>query len=124
LGNCQIGSSKIWSWVLRDLDPWMTSLERPSCNSKIQTRLFVIEGIHYKRPAITPCGSCRNWRFGGTYGLHNQSDANRRARNNVSMLRRNTVFPQKCRFLQEPHGVTSQKGAFFIVNAMTTSNLT
>jgi hypothetical protein len=28
------------------------------------------------------------------------------------------------RFLQEPHGVTSQKTPFFIVTAMKTSNLT
>jgi hypothetical protein len=31
---------------------------------------------------------------------------------------------KKCRFLQEPHGVTSQKTAFFIVTAVKTSNLT
>jgi hypothetical protein len=23
---------------------------------------------------VTPCGSCQNWRFGGTYRLHHQSD--------------------------------------------------
>jgi hypothetical protein len=28
------------------------------------------------------------------------------------------------RFLQEPHGITSQKTPFFIVTAMKTSNLT
>jgi hypothetical protein len=33
------------------------------------------------------------------------------------------IFP-KCRFLQEPHGVTSQKTPFFIVTAVKTSNLT
>jgi hypothetical protein len=32
--------------------------------------------------------------------------------------------PPKRRFLQEPHGVTSQKTPFFIVTAMKTSNLT
>jgi hypothetical protein len=30
----------------------------------------------------------------------------------------------KCRFLQKPHGVTSQKTPFFIVTAVKTSNLT
>jgi hypothetical protein len=30
----------------------------------------------------------------------------------------------KCRFLQEPHGDTSQKTTFFIVPAAKTSNLT
>jgi hypothetical protein len=32
--------------------------------------------------------------------------------------------PSKRRFLQEPHGVTSQKTPFFIVTAVKTSNLT
>jgi uncharacterized repeat protein (TIGR01451 family) len=32
--------------------------------------------------------------------------------------------PPKRRFLQEPHGVTSQKTAFFIITAVNTSNLT
>jgi hypothetical protein len=30
---------------------------------------------------VTPCGSCKNRRFGGTYRLHHQGDKNRRARN-------------------------------------------
>jgi hypothetical protein len=42
---------------------------------------------------ITPCGSCRNRRFEGTW----------------------RQFPSKRRFLQEPHGVTSQKTPFFNV---------
>jgi hypothetical protein len=33
-------------------------------------------------------------------------------------------FPSKRKFLQEPHGVTSQKTAFFIVTAVKTSKLT
>jgi hypothetical protein len=32
--------------------------------------------------------------------------------------------PPKCRFLQEPHGVTSQKTTFSIVTAVKTSNIT
>jgi hypothetical protein len=32
--------------------------------------------------------------------------------------------PPKPRFLQEPHGVTTQKTPFFIVTAVKTSNLT
>jgi hypothetical protein len=35
-----------------------------------------------------------------------------------------TDVPPKRRFLQEPHGVTSQKMTFFIVTAVKTSNLT
>jgi hypothetical protein len=44
---------------------------------------------------VTPCGFCKNRRFGGTW-----------------------------RLLQEPHGVTTQETPFFIVTAVKTSNLT
>jgi hypothetical protein len=44
---------------------------------------------------VTPCGSCKNRRFGGTWRLLHHGD-------------------KKSRFLQEPHGVTSQKAPFFI----------
>jgi hypothetical protein len=37
---------------------------------------------------------------------------------------RRRQVPPKRRFLQEPHGVTSQKTQFFIVTAVKTSNLT
>jgi hypothetical protein len=46
---------------------------------------------------------------------------------NRRTLRRNTrrcYIPSKRRFLQEPHGVTSQKTPSFIVTAVKTSNLT
>jgi hypothetical protein len=33
---------------------------------------------------LTPCGCCKNRRFGGTYRLHYHGDDNRRARSNVS----------------------------------------
>jgi hypothetical protein len=35
---------------------------------------------------VTPCGSCKNRRFGGTHRLHHQGDKNRRARNNGRLL--------------------------------------
>jgi hypothetical protein len=35
-----------------------------------------------------------------------------------------TLMMEALRFFQEPHGVTSQKIAFFIVTAVKTSNLT
>jgi hypothetical protein len=63
----------------------------------------------------------KNRRFGGAYRLHHQGEKIQRARNNVSMLRRNT-FPKR-RLLQKLHAVTSQNTAFFIVNAVKTSNL-
>jgi hypothetical protein len=34
---------------------------------------------------VTPCGSRKNQRFGGTFRFHHQGDKNRRARNNVSI---------------------------------------
>jgi hypothetical protein len=33
---------------------------------------------------VTPCGSCKNRRFGGMERLYHQGDKNQRARNNVS----------------------------------------
>jgi hypothetical protein len=33
---------------------------------------------------VTPCGSCKDRRYGGTYRFHHQSDKHRRTRNNVS----------------------------------------
>jgi hypothetical protein len=32
----------------------------------------------------TTCDSCKNIRFGGTYGFHRQGGKNQRAKNNVS----------------------------------------
>jgi hypothetical protein len=86
---------------------------------------------------VMPCGSCKNRRFGGTY-LHHPSGKNPRARCFTCQLLL-TLFPSrwffplwwwryvplKRRFLQEPHGVTSQKTPFCIVAAaVRTSNLT
>jgi hypothetical protein len=91
---------------------------------------------------ITPCGSSKNRRFGGTYRLHHQVDKSRWTRkmlaatSNRSMLRRSkkyffvatnvvpssptlvnlfmeALISSKSRFIQESHGVTSQKTVFF-----------
>jgi hypothetical protein len=40
------------------------------------------------------------------------------------MLHRVAFVPPKRRFLQQPHGIVSQKMAFFIVTAVETSNFT
>jgi hypothetical protein len=83
---------------------------------------------------VTPCCSCNNRRFEGTYRLHHQGDKNRRARKNVSSNQQPThagkkyyIVPSspiistlimeaklllKRRFFEELHGVTSQKTAF------------
>jgi hypothetical protein len=64
----------------------------------------------------------------GALGTTQAVNSNRRT------LRRNSIgigissqrasVPPKRRFLQEPHGVTTQKTPFFIVTAVKTSNLT
>jgi hypothetical protein len=81
---------------------------------------------------VTPCGSCMNRRFGGTWRLLHQGDkigelgTTQAATNNRRTLRRNTKrrqVPPKRRFLQEPHGVTTQKTPFFIGSTLAvTSN--
>jgi hypothetical protein len=45
-------------------------------------------------------------------------------RNRRTLRRRRRQVPPKRLFLQEPHGVTSQKTPFFLVTAVKTSNLT
>jgi hypothetical protein len=69
---------------------------------------------------VTSCGSCKNRRFGGTsasfirvtrigeLGTTLAVSSNRRT------LRRTRQVPPILWFLQEPHGVTSQKTLFFI----------
>jgi hypothetical protein len=54
---------------------------------------------------VTPWGYYKNRRLGGTYRFYQQGDKNRRARN--------WYVPLKHRFLQELHGITSQKTTFF-----------
>jgi hypothetical protein len=56
---------------------------------------------------MTPCASCMNRRFGGTYHLQFEGTKNHRARSNVSN-----------RFLLEPHGVTTQKTVFFKIKML------
>jgi hypothetical protein len=43
---------------------------------------FIIKNANFWD--VTPCGSCKNQHFGGTYCLHHHDDKNRQARNNVS----------------------------------------
>jgi hypothetical protein len=51
-------------------------------------------------------------------------ERNRELGTTLAVSSRQQHFPPKRLFLQEPHGVTSQKTTFFIVIAMKTSNLT
>jgi hypothetical protein len=84
---------------------------------------------------VAPCLSCVNRRFGGTYHLHLQGKKIRERGTSVSkqLQTRSRIFlpwrwrryvPPKRRFVQERHGATSQKAAFFIVTAVKISNLT
>jgi hypothetical protein len=48
---------------------------------EVFTALTMKDGVFW---VVTPCGSCRNWRFGGTWRLLHQGDKNRWTRNNTS----------------------------------------
>jgi hypothetical protein len=63
---------------------------------------------------VSPCGSCKNRHFRGTYHLRYQGGKNLRARNVSS----------ETWVVTKPHGITSQKKTLFIVTAVKTSNLT
>jgi hypothetical protein len=52
-------------------------LIRPQTNKQ---RNSLKNGVFW---VVTPCGSCKNRRFGGTYRLHHQSEKNQQGRNNV-----------------------------------------
>jgi hypothetical protein len=50
-------------------------------------KIWGIHGSDYEECCllnVTPCASCKNWHFGGTYRLHHQRDKDRRGRHNVS----------------------------------------
>jgi hypothetical protein len=67
---------------------------------------------------VDPYGSCKNRRFGVTNRLHHQG-ANVAASSPILVtFMMEAIFPPNRRFLQEPHGVTSQKTAFFNVNTV------
>jgi hypothetical protein len=89
---------------------------------------------------VTQCGSYEIRRIGEKYRFHHQGDK-RAVTRNRSTVGRNIakVVPSspifvnfmmeryvtmKHRFLQEPHRITSQKTATFIVTAVKTSDLT
>jgi hypothetical protein len=82
---------------------------------------------------FTPCGSCKNRQFGGTYlsmvflrsVFRLVGTANVVPSSPILVtLMMETYVPPKRQFLQEPHDVTSQKTAFLIVTAVKMSNLT
>jgi hypothetical protein len=49
--------------------------------SLLQAYLYLKNGVFW---VVTPCGSCKNRRFGGTWRLLNQGDKNLWTRNNTS----------------------------------------
>jgi hypothetical protein len=54
---------------------------------------------------VTPCGSCKNKRIGGTFRLHHQGDKNWRARNNVNSNQRTKLAVEKyCVTYTHPDG--------------------
>jgi hypothetical protein len=89
--------------------------EAKQCKSEVFTAVTMKNVVFGD---VTPCGSCNNRRFQRTYRLCDQGDKNRRARNNVRSNWKpkqapKKYVPPKRLFLQQPHGVTSQKTALF-----------
>jgi hypothetical protein len=78
---------------------------------------------------VTPCGSCKNRRFGGTQRLHHQLrsvhrlpfTANVPSLLILATLMMETLRSSKRRFLQVPHSVTSQKTQFLNINVVPSS---
>jgi hypothetical protein len=68
---------------------------------------------------MTPCGSYKNRRFGGSYRLHFQGDRVRAGTERNSKL----LYRRRLEYFS-PHGVISQKMIIIIVTAVETSNLT
>jgi hypothetical protein len=66
---------------------------------------------------VTPCGSCKNRRFGGTWRLLHQGEK-------IGELGTTLAATSNRRTLRRNTGVTTQKTPFFIVTAVKTSNLT
>jgi hypothetical protein len=67
-------------------------------------------------PDVTPCGSCKDRRFGGKYRFA----ACFRSKLLLTLflalrLLSSDEVPPKRRLFQEPYGVTSQRAAFFMV---------
>jgi hypothetical protein len=58
---------------------------------------------------VTPCSSCKNWCFGGTYHLQHQDKKNQQARNISSQYN----VPSADSFHKSHTALTSQKKAFF-----------
>jgi hypothetical protein len=42
---------------------------------------------------VTPCGYCKNGRFGGTYRLHHKGGKNQGVRNNVNVVSNSLILP-------------------------------
>jgi hypothetical protein len=61
---------------------------------------------------VTPCGSGKDRRIGGTYRLQHQGENNQPAMLILFTLMMRLHVPPKRLFLQEPHGAKSQNTAF------------
>jgi hypothetical protein len=59
-------------------DQWKESI---IVRFEVFTAVTMKNGVFW---VVTPCGSCKNRRFGATWRLLHQGDKNRRTRNNTS----------------------------------------
>jgi hypothetical protein len=73
---------------------------------------------------MTPCGSYKNRRFGGSYRLHLQGERDEQVQNETVSSCIDGDSGNTTPSVVEPHGVISQKMIIIIVTAVETSNLT
>jgi hypothetical protein len=112
-------------WGLRFSRRWLWRMPHVSklynASSDIFTAVTMKNAVFWD---VTPCGSCKNRYFGEMYRLHQIVFLRsvRRLLVTVNDVPSSPIFspwwltlyvPPKCRFLQEPHGITSQKTKFF-----------
>jgi hypothetical protein len=57
------------------------SVQQNRVTSEVSTAVTMKDTVFWN---VTPCGSCKSRRLGGTYRLYHQGDKNFRARNNLS----------------------------------------
>jgi hypothetical protein len=98
--------------------------------SRKSTRFEVFVVVTMKKVVfwdVTPCGSCKYWRFGGTQRLHHQGEKFAVCISCQFLVHQflspwwwRLYVPPKRRFLQEPHDVTPQKTVLFIGRACST----
>jgi hypothetical protein len=100
--------SIIQGWYNRSINGLISSIL--DSTTSIKNRPLANEGSWWSSIQTAPCSSCYNLRLQSPTKIREYK---------VSQQPEDKIW-----FLQEPHGVTTQKTPFFIVTAVKTSNLT